>query len=90
MALQVIRGNSQTSTTNALLAGECVGYIQGAVDASMALADNVKWYKACVPDKISTEVLIEKFIAFVDANPKYTLASTAIQVMLAQEYPCRK
>ena len=73
-----------------LLAGECVGYVQGAVDVSLALADNLSWYKVCVPDKVSTGVLIQKFIAFVDANPKYTLASTAVSMMLVQEYGCKK
>ena len=33
---------------------------------------------------------IQKFIAFVDKNPKYTLASTAFQLMLGQEFPCSK
>jgi hypothetical protein len=90
VALQVLRGKGESSLADTLLAGECVGYIQGAVDASLALAENAKWYKVCVPDDVSTDVLIEKFIAFVDANPKYTLASTAIQMMLAHEYPCHK
>jgi len=34
--------------------------------------------------------LIQDFIAFVDKNPKYTLASTAFQLMLAQRFPCPK
>jgi Rap1a immunity proteins len=67
-----------------------VGYIQGVVDASQALAENVSWYKVCTPDTVSTFALIAKFIDFVDKNPKYTLASTAVQMMLVQEYPCKK
>ena len=90
VALEVLRGTAEKSTTNALLAGECVGYIQGAADASLALADNTSWYKVCIPDSISTDTLIAKFIAFVDLNPKFTLASTALQMMLAREYPCHK
>jgi Rap1a immunity proteins len=90
VALQVMGGTAENNATNALLAGECVGYVQGAADASLALSDNVSWYKVCLSDNLSTASLIEKFIAFVDANPKYTLASTAIQMMLAREYPCHK
>jgi hypothetical protein len=90
IALGVIQGTTPKSSDNVLLAGECVGYVQGAVDASQALAENVSWYKVCTPDNTSTLVLIQKFIAFVDANPKYTLASTAVQMMLAQEFPCKK
>lgn len=90
VALHVLRGTAENSLTNATFTGECIGYVQGATDAALAMADNVSWYKVCVPDDISTSVLIEKFIAFVDANPKYTLASTAIEMMLAREYPCRK
>jgi hypothetical protein len=90
VALKVMDGSAERSLENTLLAGECVGYIQGAVDASQALAENTTWYKVCTPDNISTAELINKFIAFVDANPKYTLASTALQMMLAQEYKCKK
>jgi len=54
------------------------------------LAENTSWYKVCAPDNLSTAVLIQKFIAFVDAYPKYTLASTAVQMMLADEYGCKK
>jgi predicted secreted protein len=72
------------------LVGECMGYIQGAGDVSLAMADNLKWFKVCIPDNTSTMVLIEKFIAFVDKNPKYTLASTAFQLMLAQDFQCKK
>jgi Rap1a immunity proteins len=74
---------------NTLFTGECVGYVQGLADASLTMADNVKWYKMCVPDSTSTLELIQKFISFVDSNPKITLASTAIVTMLAQRYPCR-
>ena len=90
VALKVMDGSAEKNFENVLFAGECVGYIQGAVDASQALADNVKWYKVCAPDNLATGVLIQKFIAFVDANPKYTLASTAVQTMLVQEYGCKK
>jgi hypothetical protein len=54
------------------------------------LTGNVKWFKACVPDSVSTMSLIQKFIAFVERNPKYTLASTAFQLMLGQEFACPK
>jgi len=90
VALRVLNGTAEKNFENVLFAGECVGYIQGAVDASQALAENVSWYKVCAPEDLSTAVLIQKFIAFVDANPKYTLASTAVQMMLAQEYGCKK
>jgi len=90
VALKVMDGSAEKNFENILFAGECVGYIQGAVDASQVLAENVSWYKVCAPDNLSTGVLIQKFIPFVDANPKYTLASTAVQVMLAQEYPWGK
>jgi uncharacterized membrane protein len=90
VALKVLNGTAEKNFENVLFAGECVGYIQGAVDGSQALADNVSWYKVRAPDNLSTAVLIQKFIAFVDANPKYTLASTAVQMMLAQEYGCKK
>jgi Rap1a immunity proteins len=90
VALKVLNGTVDRSFENVLLAGECVGYIQGAVDGSQALADNVSWYKVCTPDNLSTATLIQKFIAFVDANPRYTLASTAVQMMLVQEYACKK
>jgi hypothetical protein len=59
-------------------------------DVSLAMADNVKWFKVCVPDSTSTMNLIQKFIAFIDKNPKHTLASTAFQLMLAEEFPCKK
>jgi Rap1a immunity proteins len=90
VALKVLNGTAEKSFDNILFAGECVGYVQGAVDASQALAENTSWYKVCTPDNLSTGALIQKFIAFVDANPKYTLASTAVQMMLAQEYACKK
>jgi hypothetical protein len=90
VALKVMNGTAEQSFDNILFAGECVGYIQGAVDASQALAENTTWYKVCTPDDLSTAVLIQKFIAFVDAYPKYTLASTAVQMMLADAYGCKK
>jgi len=90
VALDMLQGRVEKSLENTLMTGECIGYIQGAGDVSLAMADNVKWFKVCVPDSTSTKVLIEKFIAFVDKNPKYTLASTAFQLMLGQEFPCKK
>jgi hypothetical protein len=90
IALDVFQSRVEKSFENTLFAGECIGYIQGAGDVSLAMADNVKWFKVCVPDSTSTMALIQKFIAFVDKNPKYTLASTAFQLMLAEEFPCKK
>lgn len=90
VALDLLQGHVEKTLENTLLAGECIGYIQGAGDVSLAMADNVSWFKVCVPDSVSTMTLIEKFIAFVDKNPKYTLASTAFQLMLGQEFPCKK
>jgi hypothetical protein len=90
VALDMLQGRVEKSLENTLFTGECIGYIQGAGDVSLAMADNVKWFKVCVPESTSTMVLIEKFIAFVDKNPKYTLASTAFQLMLGQEFPCKK
>jgi hypothetical protein len=90
VALDVFQGHAEKSFENTLFAGECIAYIQGAFDVSLAMVDNVKWFKVCVPDDASTMALIQKFIAFVDKYPKYTLASTAFQLMLTDEYPCRK
>lgn len=90
VALDLFQGRVEKSFENTLFAGECIGYVQGAGDVSLAMADNVKWFKVCIPDSASTMILIEKFIAFVDKNPKYTLASTAFQLMLAQDFPCKK
>ena len=90
VALDVLQGKTDKSFQNSLFTGECIGYVQGAVDAAQVLAENVSWYKVCVPDNVSTLVLIQKFVAFVDKYPKYTLASTAIQMMLVDEYPCPK
>ena len=90
VALDLLQGRVEKSFENALFTGECIGYIQGAGDVSLAMTDNVKWFKVCVPDSTSTMVLIEKFIAFVDKNPKYTIASTAFQLMLGQEFPCKR
>jgi predicted secreted protein len=88
VAVDLFQGHVEKNFENTLFAGECIGYIQGAGDVSLAMADNVKWFKACIPDSASTMALIQKFIAFVDKNPKYTLASTAFQLMLAEQYPC--
>ncbi len=90
VALDVLQGHVEKTFENTLFAGECIGYVQGAADVSLAMPDNVKWFKVCAPDSVSTLTLIQKFIAFVDKNPKYTLASTAFQLMLAQEFPRRK
>jgi hypothetical protein len=87
--LDVLQKKVEPTFQNTLFAGECVGYVQGAADASMTMADNVKWYKMCIPDSTSTLELIQNFIQFVDHNPKIELASTAILTMLAQQYPCR-
>jgi hypothetical protein len=88
--LDLLQGHVEQSFQNTLFAGECVGYIQGAGDVSLAMADNVKWFKVCMPESTSTMTLIQKFIVFVDKNPKYTQASTAFQLMLVDEFPCRK
>ena len=90
VALEVLQQHTEQTFEHTLFAGECVGYVQGAADVSLAMADNVKWFKVCVPDDTSTMTLIQKFIAFVDKNPKYTLAATAFQLMLGQEFPCKK
>jgi hypothetical protein len=90
VAVKVLDGTAEKNFENVLFTGECVGYIKGAVDGSQVLADNASWYRVCTPDNLSTAALIKKFIAFVDAFPKYTLASTAVQMMLAQEYACKK
>ena len=90
VALQVMAGTVEKNFNNVLFAGECVGFVQGTVDASMPLTENTDWYKVCTPQGISTETLIRQFIAFVDKYPKYTLASTAIQMMLMDNYPCKK
>ena len=90
VGLDLLQGHVNKSFENTLFAGECIGYVQGAGDVSLAMAEDVKWFKVCVPDSTSTMALIEKFIAFVVKNPKYTLASTAFQLMLVQEFPCKK
>ena len=89
VALDVLQNKGEPTFQNTLLAGECIGYVQGVADASLTMADNVKWYKMCVPDGTTTLELIQKFIQFVDHNPKITLASTAILTMLGQQYPCK-
>jgi hypothetical protein len=90
VALDMVQGRIEKSLENTLFTGECIGYIQAATDGALALAENTSWYKACVPDDVKTTVLIQKFIAFADKNPKYSLASTAITMMLALEYGCKK
>jgi hypothetical protein len=90
VALDLLQNHIEKSSENALLAGECIGYVQAATDGALALGENTSWYKVCVPDDIQTTVLIQKFIAFVDKNPKYNLASTAMTMMLASEYACPK
>ena len=89
VALDVLQQHTEQNFDHMLFAGECIGYVQGASDVSAAMADNVKWFKVCIHDSTSTMTLIQKFIAFVDKNPKYTLASTAFQMMLVQEFPCK-
>lgn len=90
IALDVTHGRVEKTFENTLFTGECIGYIQGALDVSLAMTENVNWFKVCVPDDVPTLTFIEKFIAFVDKNPKYTLASTAFQLMLTQDFPCKK
>ncbi len=90
VALDVLNKRADPSSENTLFTGECIGYIQGAADAAVAMADNVDWYKVCLSDQLSTQLLIQKFIAFVDKYPQYTLASTAVQLMLRDEFPCAK
>jgi hypothetical protein len=90
IALAVFRGTAENNATNALLAGECIGFVQGVTASAKALTENAKWYKICAPDTVTTQELIERFITFVDLNPKYNLASTALQIMLARAYPCHK
>jgi hypothetical protein len=90
VALDLAHGMVEKDFDNTLLAGECVGFIQGAVDTAVNLGESISWYKVCVPEAANTRVLIQKFIAFVDKNPKITLASSAITTMLAAEFPCPK
>lgn len=89
VAMDVFQKKVEPTLQNTLFAGECIGYVQGVGDASLTMADNVKWYKMCIPDSTSTTELIQNFIIFVDRNPKVTLASTALLTMLGQQYPCR-
>src|SRR5262249_37837918 len=53
-ALDVFQKHVENSSENTLFAGECIGYVQGAGDVSLAMADNVKWFKVCIPDDTST------------------------------------
>ena len=89
VALNVSQQKIEPTPQDMLFTGECIGYVQGMADASMTMADNMKWYKTCIPDSTSTLELIRNFIQFIDRNPKITLASTAILTMLGQQYPCR-
>lgn len=89
VALDMTNGRVEKNFENTLFTGECIGYIQGALDVSLAMKDNVNWFKICVPDDVPTMTFIEKFIAFVDTNPKYTLASTAFDMMLNKEFHCK-
>ncbi len=77
VALDVLQGKAEKNFKNARFTGECIAYVQGAVDAAQAMAENFSWYKLCMPENVSTLDLIQKFIAFVDRNPKYILASTS-------------
>lgn len=92
VAVRVLQGKAGQGDNfqNGLLAGECIGYIQAATDAALVLAENAAWFKACIPDTVSTLTLIQRFIVFVDQYPQYELASTSILMMLAHEYPCPK
>jgi hypothetical protein len=69
VALDVLHQRADKSFENVLFTGECIGYLQAATDASLSLTENVKWYKFCLPSDISTELLMQKFIAFVDKYP---------------------
>ena len=95
VALKVLGGTAKNSSENIRFAGECVGYIQGAIDASLlplevsTSHDGV--YRVCNPDHVSMKDMIRRFIAFVDANPNCTLASAAVQSMLEKDYgSCKK
>lgn len=90
VALEMLQGRAEKNSTNVLYTGECIGFIQGVGDASQSFAENVKWYRVCMPDSVSTGDLIQRFVFWVDANPKYKLASTSLQMMFAAQYPCRK
>src|ERR1700693_6137939 len=95
IALKVFNGTAEKSSENVRFAGECVGYIQGAIDASLlpleVSTSREGLYRVCNPDHISMLDMIRRFIAFVDANPNYTLASTALQVMFGPDYGnCKK
>jgi Rap1a immunity proteins len=89
-ALDVLQKKVEPTFESTLFVGECIGYVQGIADASLTMADNVKWYKTCVPDSTTTLELIQNFVQFVDRNPKIVLASTAILTMIAQQYPCKR
>lgn len=88
-AVDVLQKKVEPTFEKTLFLGECIGYVQGMADASLTMADNVKWYKTCVPDSTTTLELIQNFIQFVDRNPKIVLASTALLTMIGQQYPCK-
>src|SRR2546421_11773847 len=58
VALDLLQGHIEKSYVNTLFAGECIGYIQGAGDVSLAMSENVKWFKVCISDTVSTQTLI--------------------------------
>ena len=90
IALDVAANRIEHSAANNLLTGECIGYIQAGVDASLAMSENVDWYKICIPDDASTQGMMRKFVAFVDKYPQYNLAYTSLFLMLQDEYPCKQ
>jgi hypothetical protein len=93
IALKVFNGTAEKNSENVRFTGECVGYIQGAIDASILPVSIPRegLHRVCTPDDISTVDLLQRFVAFVDANPDYTLASTAVQAMLGPDYSsCKK
>jgi hypothetical protein len=49
VALDVFQGHVEKTFDNALFTGECIGYIQGAGDVSLAMADNVKSLRSVYP-----------------------------------------
>ena len=42
---------SGSTPNDSLFTGECIGYVQGAIDVSAVLAENVSWYKVCLPGR---------------------------------------
>jgi len=80
LALDLLQGRVDKGFENAFFTGECIGYVQGAADVSLAMADNVRWFKVCVPDSASTKILIQKFIAFVDKESKVHIGFYSLSV----------